>query len=91
MKTVYDEDTQKLIDFYENRKADITIRVSREVGTMEGYARYIRALERNPHYHPVYDDPEYQLACKALERIYTTSVPKYILTKEEYEAYKNGR
>lgn len=84
MKTVYDEATQKLIDFYENRKAEIYDSVLNELNTMEGSDRYMRMKNLIPHYNPLWDNPEHQAICKELERIYTFAVPKYLLTKEEY-------
>jgi hypothetical protein len=81
MKLVYDETTQKLIDFYQSRMIEIVKRVSDELFTMEGQIRYSRIKSLNPRYHPLNDDPEYQVWSKALEKLILLSVPKYLLSK----------
>lgn len=76
---VYDEVTQQAIDFYKKRIDDIYENVDNELSTAVGQNKYIRLHSMYPNYHPIYDNQEYQLCCKALEKIYNLAVPKIIV------------
>ena len=85
MKTVYDDDTQKLIDLYENRKAEIHMELMEKLNTATGQAEYYGMLDRFPRYNPLHDNMEYQALNNKLFNIYTLAVPKYLVSKEDYE------
>jgi len=85
MKVIYDDATQSLIDFVQGRINDLITSMEPKIVGAISMCQYEKQRILNPHYHPLYDNPEYKTLYKQLTDIYSTAVPKYLISADEYE------
>jgi len=90
MQTIYDEETTAEIERIQQRMAGIKIEMASQLITATTINEFEIRRQRNPYYNPLAENMEYQLLQARLTQILQTAVPKYLLSVEEYEAYKRN-
>ncbi len=85
MQVVYDDVTQSLIDFYQGRISDHVTSIESHPIEATSICHCERHRQLYPHYHPLYDNPEYKALCKQLTDVYSMAVPKYIISVDVYK------
>jgi translation initiation factor 2 alpha subunit (eIF-2alpha) len=84
IKTVYDSETQALIDFYNNQINEIAEEYNNKIGADLQTATGISYLESHGGIERIREEFKLRLETygEPLQNIYLTAVPKYIIKKD---------